>query len=123
MEGTRSTDSRYCLSIEKAESPGFYRSPILRDDGALLLPFDNLIDHDSLHHSDLLLVNDGIYSFDPTSEGQVYFIPADKVPKSSYRIDFGYTLKKDSLNECYRFYHHTLQITPQIQPTVAENGL
>lgn len=123
MEGTRTKDSRYCLSIENDEKPGFYRGPILRHDGALLLPFDYLIDPDSLHYSDVLLIDDRIYSFDPTKGGQVYFIPADKVPKSSYRIDFGYTLKKDSLKECYQFYHHTLQITPQIQPTYAQNGL
>jgi hypothetical protein len=123
MEGTRSKDSRYCLSIEKDEKPGFYREPIFRDDGALLLPFDCVIDQDSLHYSDVLLIDNGIYSFDPTSEGQIYFIPADQVPKSSFRIQFGYTLKKDSLKDCYQFYHHTLQITPQIQPTFAENGI
>lgn len=123
MEGTRTKDSPYCLSIEKDEKPGLYRRPILRDDGALLLPFDYLIDPDSLHYSDVLLIDNEIYSFGPTKGGQVYFIPADKVPKSSYQIDFGYTLKKDSLKECYQFYHHTLQITPQIQPTFAENGL
>lgn len=124
MDGSPSKGARYCMSIEKeAQRPGFYRGPIFRDDGAILVPFDNLIDPDSLHYSDVLLIDNGLYSFDPTSEGQIYFIPADKVPKSPYRIDFGYTLKKDSLKKCYQFYHHTLQMTPQIQPTFAENGL
>jgi hypothetical protein len=113
MEGTRDKDSRYCLTIEKGEKPGFYRGPIFRDDGALLLPFDYLLDGDSLHYSDILLIDDGIYSFDPTNDGQVFFIPSTKVPKSAYRIDFGYTLKKDSVKECYQFYHHSLQLQVQ----------
>jgi hypothetical protein len=111
--GTGHKDSRYCLTIEKAEKPGFYRGPIFRDDGGLVLPFDYLLDGDTLHYSDLLLINESIYAFDPTNDGQVFFIPSDKVPKLSYRIDFGYTLKKDSLKECYQFYHHSLQLQSQ----------
>jgi hypothetical protein len=112
-DGARDKDSRYCLTIEKAEQPGFYRGPIFRDDGALLLPFDYLLDSDTLHFSDILMINEGIYSFDPINDGQVYFIPTNRLPKSAYRIEFGYTLKKDSLKECYQFYHHSLQLQPQ----------
>ncbi len=101
-----------CVTIEDVDrNPGFYTRPIWRSDGAFLLPFDDVVHDDSLHAADILFVDRKIHVFAPTNEGQVYFIPAKNVTKKSFQIQFGYTLKKDSIKPCYTMHHHTMIVT------------
>jgi hypothetical protein len=108
-------NTQYCLGIGKSEQRGFYRGPFFRDDGAMFLSYDHLVHADSLHYKDILLVNKDLYSFSPTPDGQIYFVPKSNIPNGKYRIDFGYILKKDSTKECYEFYHESLEVvSPKI---------
>lgn len=97
------------MHIGVSSSIGFYRGPFFRDDGALLLAFDYLVHPDSLHHQDVMLLNNDWYSHTPTPEGQIYFVPADKVPGEKYNIKFGYILSQDSVTgkSLLTFYHQT----------------
>lgn len=106
--------SQYCMHIGSSKPVGFYRGPFFRDDGAMFLAVDHLVHPDSLHYQDVLLMNRDWYSHTPTPEGHVYFVPAKNIPNEKYDIKFGYILLKDSVNECYEFYHERLEVTPKI---------
>jgi hypothetical protein len=108
------TDIRYCMQIGSSGAIGFYRGPFFRDDGALFVAFDNLVHPDSLHYRDVMLLNKDSYSYTPNSEGQIYFVPAKKLPEGKYTIKFGYTLQQDSVKECYEFYHEALEVSPHL---------
>ena len=108
------SESQYCIDIGPPGQQGFYRGPFFREDGAMLLACDYLIHPDSLHYEDVMMINRQWYSHTPTSEGQVYFVPYKKIPEGQFNIKFGYILLQDSLEDCYRFYHQSLEVSPNI---------
>lgn len=116
----KDTNSRYCMHIGNPAKQGFYRGPFFRDDGAMLLAYDYLIHGDSLHYKDIMLVNKDWYSHAPSPQGQIYFVPADRIPTDKYDIQFGYILNQDSIKECYEFYHETLEVKPKNEPVKTE---
>lgn len=112
-DGVKRERKRYCITIGPDQQRGFFRGPFYRDDGAMFLAYDYLVHADTLHLQDILLLKNEWYSNTPTNQGQVYFLPADKIPTEKYNIKFGYILLQDSVKECYEFYHQDLEVTPQ----------
>ncbi len=112
-DGKQHDGTNYCIGFGPSQQGGFYRGPFYRDDGAMFLAYDYLAHPDTLHFKDILLLNKDWYSYTPTAEGQIYFVPADKVPTERYNIQFGYILLQDSVKECYEFYHQSLEVTPK----------
>ena len=53
-----------------------------------------------------------MYTYSPNPEGQLYFVPKEKLPKDNYRINYGYVLKEDSVKQCYDYYYESLEIFP-----------
>ena len=101
---------KYCLTYRKHEQNGYFRGPIYRDDGALVLVFDNLKHEDSLLFNNTLILNNDLYTYEPDSVDHIFFIPREKLPKGNLDIAFGYLLMKDSVNKCYEYYYQSLKI-------------
>jgi hypothetical protein len=112
MDESKNDPSPYCLNIRKSIDVGFYRGPFFRDDGALVLSLDNWDAPDTLRFKDILIVNETMYQYVPESSGQIFYVPADEIPKRNFEINFGYLLKKDSVNECYDFSSHYMFVQP-----------
>src|SRR5690606_22718571 len=91
-------DRNLCISFGKATGlKGFSRGPFFRDDGGLLLAYDPMEHPDTLRDEDILVIERDLYTYSPDPNGQLYFVPKEKLPKEdNYRINFGYILKKDS---------------------------
>lgn len=51
------------------------------------MAYDYLIHGDSLHYKDIMLVNKDWYSHAPSPQGQIYFVPADRIPAEEYDIN------------------------------------
>ena len=103
-----SSDHSYCISFSQLpERRGFYRGPIFRSDGALLLANDISERADSLIYENILFVDTQLYS---NSKVGLLFLPPESVPQGKYRMYFGYTLLKDSVENCYPFYRQSLNI-------------
>ena len=100
-----------CLLLGPADQHGFYRGPIFRDDGAMLLAYDNLLHGDSLHRNDILILEKDVYTSEPAAGAYVYFVPANQVPLQTFGIKFGYTLKDDSVKKCPSFYYEGMKVT------------
>lgn len=102
-----------CINVGNDQTLGFYRGPFFRGDGALIVAFDHLLHPDSLRSQDMMIIDDELYSFKPTPDGQTYFIPANKVPNKTFEIKVGYIpLHRDSSTACYKFYHQKLTVRP-----------
>lgn len=119
-EKKEKNDNQYCMHIGSTGQQGFYRGPFYRDDGAMFLAYDYLIHSDSLHYEDVMLINKEWHSHTPTSGGQIYFVPAKNIPREKFIIKFGYILLKDSVKDCYKFYHESLEINPKNESVSAE---
>ncbi len=113
----KESSSEVCITIGPPTQNHFYRGPFLRDDGSMLIAFDYVSHPDSMHNEDLLLLDKNLYSYTPFNEGQIFFLPKENLPDKKYRIDFGYTLKKDSSKRCYIFHHTSLEVTPGTKAT------
>ena len=99
----------YCATYGFNKQNGFYRAPIYRDDGGVLLAYDIIEHDDSLLFENILIINEDLYAYEPDSVDHLYFIPADKIPEKPYQIDFGYLLSKDSTKKCYEFHYQTVE--------------
>ncbi len=104
--------TRNCIEIIRPGAHGFYKGPFFRDDGAMFIAYDYVAHPDSLHNEDMLIIGKDLYKQPPMSEGQIFFVPADKLPTERYNLKFGYTLLQDSTNSCYKLYHQNLEIVP-----------
>jgi len=104
--------SQYCMYSGTSKPLGFYRGPFYREDGGMLLAYDYLIHADSLRYQDVMSLNQDWYSYKPTSEAQIYFVPAIRIPKEILDIKVGYILLQDTTKECYEFYHDRVDTPP-----------
>ena len=104
--------SKNCIMYGGASQNGFFRGPMFRADGGLLMAYDIMKHGDTLLHKTTLLINDDIYDYESESNDHLYFVPADALPKKSYEVLFGYQLAQDSTRDCYIFHHQKLTITP-----------
>lgn len=102
-----------CFRIGSDSRIGFYRGPIFDGNGSLLLAMDFIADNDSLHYEDILMVGNSVYSYEPSAKGQIYYVPAENLPKDPSVVKFGYLLKKDSAEKCYQFLHEALMLNPR----------
>jgi hypothetical protein len=113
-------DFKYCIT-EKGKTRGFFRGPFFREDGALFLAQD-LVEHDdSLLYKNILQIGNDTFTYEPDKEGHLYFVPADKIPDGDYILNFGYLLMKDSVSECYPFYHQSLEVAPPVNPNAGSH--
>lgn len=99
-----------CLWRGNSTQRGLFRGPFFRDDGALFLAFDAIEHNDSLLLENAMIIENGLYTFQPEATGQLFFIPEDQLPKDdTFNIEFGYFLKNDSAR-CKVFYYQTLPV-------------
>jgi hypothetical protein len=107
-------DFSYCIRYEEPQLNGFYRGPIIRDDGALLFAHDLVRVHDSLIWKDVLLIDDDLYSYTDFSSGHIYLLPEESIPKGDFNIQFGYLLARDSTKDCYDFHRQILKVSRSV---------
>ncbi len=105
-----------CIVFNESKPHGFFRGPMFREDGGLMIVYDIIDRADSLLHDNKLIFNTNVYSYKPDSVNQIYIVPADHLPKGSYNVKFGYLLNEDSSKECYRLYYQTLKIDSSSAP-------
>jgi hypothetical protein len=103
-------EDEYCISIGPSTAAGFYRGPIYRDDGAILIAYEYLLHPDSLHYRDGVMLNEKWYWTKPGPTRQIFFVPTQHIPKGKFTIDFGYLLSQDSAKECYHYYYDRLEV-------------
>lgn len=118
----KSTPVDFCLSFGPESIAGFSRGPMFRDDGAMLIAYDNVVHPDSLHWRDVIIINDDAYTQQPTGHGQIYFVPAKNIPRTDYSVKFGYLLAQDSTHKCYEFHHAGFHVMSRKPNAVAQNG-
>jgi|GEM_PF-1111683 len=99
-----------CISLGESSLNGFHGKPIFNDDGDLLIPFNILAHSDSLVEEGMLYYNKNIYFFENEAAQLLFYIPGQDINKDNLSVDFGYLLKQDSINECYKFYNQYLSI-------------
>ena len=107
-----------CIVFYEPKPHGFFRGPMFREDGGLIIAYDIIDNADSLLHENKLIFNTNVYSYQPDSVNQIYIVPADHLPKGGYNVKFGYLLNEDSSKECYRLYYQTLKIDSPSAPKV-----
>ena len=78
--------------------------------GRLLIAYDIIEDADSLLEDTTLIFNQHLLDYKTESEDHIYYIPNEGLPKESFDIKFGYTLKQDSIHECYRMKYQRVRI-------------
>lgn len=102
-------DYSHCVTYSSDDKPnGFYRGPIYRDDGGLLLAYDIIEHDDSLLFENILVINEDLYVYEPDSANHIYFVPGDKIPEEPYQLNFGYLLTRDSINKCCEFHYQSI---------------
>lgn len=52
-----------------------------------MLAYDPLEHPDSLRYEDNLVIERDLYTYSPYPNGQLYFVPKEKLPKDNYRIN------------------------------------
>lgn len=117
--------TKNCIKRGGAAQNGFFRGPMFRTDGGVLIAYDIIKHADTLLRETTLIINDDIYAYEPDSTDHLFFVPGDALPKKNYEILFGYQLAQDSTKDCYRLYHQKLAIVPQnfsFRPTYSSNG-
>lgn len=105
-------DFTQCFFHTQDVKNGFYRGPFYRSDGALFLVYNIVAHPDSLLHQNVLLLDKGVFISEPDHEDNIYFIPADRIPKHPFKFDFGYLLKKDSAARCYEYFYESIHVNP-----------
>lgn len=112
-----SKPSAFCMNVAPpTKSNGFYRGPMFSDNGALVVAYESVVHPDSLRHKDILLLNESMYSNEPDGHAQLFFVPAERLPKEPFEIKFGYVLAQDSAKKCYKFYYDVLKISNKSGP-------
>lgn len=99
-----------CLMFGKKEVYGFYRGPIHLDDGGLMIAFDITRHADSLRNHTIAILPDLPLAMAFKQTETIYYIPKNLIPKGSFELPFGYSLKADSVKECYTFYGQSVKI-------------
>jgi hypothetical protein len=110
--------SLICNIFSEIRPYGFFRGPFYSENGGLLIAYDIVEHPDSLIFENLLVLDEDLYSSKPAADN-LYFLPAHKIPKDIYGINFGYTLTEDSARQCNKFYNQRLEINPAKKPSIA----
>tara|TARA_Y100001972_G_C7641071_1_gene322069 strand:- start:749 stop:1816 length:1068 start_codon:yes stop_codon:yes gene_type:complete len=103
-----------CLANSNNAKHGFYGKPFFDEYGSLFVPYSIIRHPDSLINEVVAIYEDGWYSYEVESGNQIIFIPSDNIPSDLSTINFGYLLKEDTVEECFRYYYETVQINRQI---------
>lgn len=107
--------SHDCIKRGGAGQNGFFRGPMFRTDGGLLIAYDIIKHADTLLRETTLIINDDVYDYDPTSTDHLFFVPGDALPDKNYEILFGYQLAQDSTKDCYILHHQKVTVQPHDQ--------
>lgn len=99
-----------CIWQGASAQRGLFRGPFFRDDGALFLAFDAIEHSDSLLSKNLLIIDNDLYSYEPETTGQLFYVPKDGLPKGTFYLDFGYFLKNDSIRDCDLLYYQSIPV-------------
>lgn len=102
---------RSCL-VFKTDSPqGIYGLPVQMGEDTTLIPYKVVGINDSLIEEKILIAYDKTYSDNSFGSEAVFPIPTHDLEDESFWAYMGYTLKQDSLNECYRVFGHNVIFT------------
>jgi hypothetical protein len=104
--------SKNCIMYGRPSQNGFFRGPMFRPDGGLLIAYDIIKHGNTPLRETTLIINDDIYNYEPDSTDHLFFVPSDALPKKNYEILFGYQLAQDSTKDCYILHHQQLAINP-----------
>jgi len=101
---------RNCIKRGAPRQNGFFRGPMFRADGGLLIAYDIIKHADSLLRETTLIINDDSYDYEPDITDHIYFVPGHALPLGNYEINFGYQLAKVSTRDCYILHHQKLMV-------------
>jgi hypothetical protein len=99
-----------CFTMGQSTPHGLYRGPFFNNDGSLFLAFDFIERKPSDVHEAMLAAEKKFYHYKPDSAGTLCFIPFDELPERDFSLRFGYTLKADSMEQCYQYYYQELKM-------------
>ncbi|MGC3945784.1 MAG: hypothetical protein QM762_14885 [Chryseolinea sp.] len=108
---SQATDDNETIILKSQPVQGFFHTPIVTRKGSLIIPYDFVTHIDSLHSYDAAYLNDRLVVFNVQPHGQVFWIPAGKVPETDFYIGLGYELKEDSTREAKRLYLQHIKIS------------
>ena len=97
-------DNYTSLCLLEAENI-FLKPPFTDEAKNLYLAFDIVADSEDSVLNNIALINrEEVFEWEVDSTEQFLVLPDSVLPNGAFELEFGYVLKKDSLNPCYQFY-------------------
>jgi hypothetical protein len=100
-----------CLSYKAQQQYGFYRGPMYKDDGSLLIAYDVIDPTGSTDFKDALLIDQHQNSYKSDSS-HFFVVPYEKLPTEIYSLKLGYVSSANAEKGCFTYYYQTLEINP-----------
>jgi hypothetical protein len=100
-----------CFASKAQQQYGFYRGPMYRDDGSLVIAYDVIDPTGLAHFQDALLVDQGQNNYKPDA-AHLFVVPHEKLPNEIYSLKLGYMSPTNAQQDCFTYYYQTLQINP-----------
>lgn len=107
---THNPDSFECLVFTEESLRGIYSQPVLLNKDTVLISYNILDQPDSIIHEKILVVKDDIYLSSNSGNEIIYAIPMESLRNNENWLYMGYTLKKDTANECRTFYYQEIPV-------------
>lgn len=86
----------------------FFKTPFVDEEGSLYVAFEIVGEkEDSVLYNVAFINRLEMINWKTDSAEQLLVVPDSLLPQGSFGFEFGYLLKKDSLNPCYHFYGHS----------------
>ena len=119
VEKTKDKGDYQKICINENTNNIFYKPPFFDKNGNLFIAFD-IIDCpvDSVLNNVVMINREEIFDFKVDSTEQLAVIPDSLLSNSPYLLEFGYVLKKDSLNACFQFYKQMVDKPEHTDPLI-----
>ncbi|MFA0964459.1 hypothetical protein AB9P05_21815 [Roseivirga sp. BDSF3-8] len=105
-------EERFCINYSNAGIYGFYGRPVPADTGSIILPYRPLIHYREEVKENVAVIGNSYLMGLRDSLDVLYLITPQALDEagSNKWIRFGYLLKKDSVRECYKFFHQKMAV-------------
>ena len=98
----------YAVCISSDADNIFFKAPFFDEQGNLYIAYDIVADaEDSVLYNIALINREDIFDWKVSPKEQLLILPDSLLPKNSFELEFGYVLKKDSLNKSFHLYKQT----------------
>jgi hypothetical protein len=101
-----------CMTYLTSKPYGFFRGPIYNEEGNMLFAYDAIQHEDSLLLRNIIVLDNKLFSSNPSYGDQILFVPRHQIPEDPYWASFGYFLKEDTSEVCFKYYNQMIFIDP-----------